>query len=183
VRAITDTSVPFLAKLVAREPSHIPSFDQIKEKVRTAYIRQHAELLAADAAQAALKQIKAGADFNIVASNNHLQVQTTGLFPRASRQIPGIGQFAEATEAAAAVAKLPSTLDRVLANQGNSFIFRVVSRQQPNEQEWKATGQSFTEQLLQQKRAAAWMNFVNGLKVRTPIVVNTQMVGETSEPM
>jgi peptidyl-prolyl cis-trans isomerase D len=183
VRAITDTSVSFLAKLMDREPSHIPPSDQIKDKVRTAYVRQHAELLAADAAQVALKQIKAGADFNTVASNNHLQVQTTGLFPRASRQIPGIGQFAEATEAAATVAKLPSTLDRVLENQGNSFIFRAINRELPNEQEWKAAGLSFTDQLLQRKRASAWINFVNDLKLRTPIVVNSQLVGESSEPM
>jgi peptidyl-prolyl cis-trans isomerase D len=183
VRAITDTSVPFLAKLQDRVPSQIPPFEQIKDKVRATYVRQHAELLAADAAQALLKQIKAGADFNAIAANNHLQVQTTGFFPRASRQIPGIGPFAEATEAAAAVAKLPSTLDRVLENQGTSFIFRVISRQLPDEQQWKAEGPAFTEQLLQQRRASGWVNFVNDLKRRTSIVVNTQMVGETPEPM
>ncbi|MBV8357746.1 MAG: peptidylprolyl isomerase, partial [Deltaproteobacteria bacterium] len=125
IQAITDTSAPFLVKLVDRMPSHIPAFDKIEDKVRAAFVRQKAKLLAADAAQAMLKQIKSVTDFNSVAASHHLQVHTTGDFPRANRQVPGIGSFAEATEAAAMVSKVPITLDRVLENDGNSFIFEV----------------------------------------------------------
>ena len=182
VRAITDTSVPFLVKLRDRTPSQIPAFNQIRDKVRAAFVRQKAELLATDAAQAALKQIKGVADFNSAAANDHLQVHTTGEFPRANRQIPGIGPFAEATEAAAMVSKVPTTLDRVLENGGNSFIFQVVSRTAPTEQEWKAEGPPFTQQFLQQRRATAWMNFINGLKLATPIAVNTDLLGSSSGP-
>jgi len=179
IRAITDTSVPYLVKLVDRSPSHIPAFNQITDKVRAMLIRQKAELMAADAAQAALKQIKGSANFNSVATDNHLQVHSTGTFPRASRQIPGIGSFAEATEAAAMLPRLPSPLDHVLENEGNSFIFEVLRRLPPTEQEWKTEGPAFLQQLLQQKRATTWVNFVNDLKLHTPIVVNTEMIGQS----
>src|SRR5262249_19833694 len=57
IRALTDTSVPFLVKLVDRTAPEIPPFAKIEDKVRAAYVRQQAELLAAGAAEAALKKI------------------------------------------------------------------------------------------------------------------------------
>jgi peptidyl-prolyl cis-trans isomerase D len=182
IRAITDTSVPFLVKLLDRSPSQIPPFSKIEDKVRAAFVRQKAELLAAEAAQAALKQIKGAADLKSAAAINHLQVQTAAEFPRASRQIPGIGSFVEATEAAAMVSKVPTILDRVLENGGNSFIFEVVDRTLPTEQEWKAEAPAFTQQFLQQRRASAWMNFINGLKLATPITINSELLGQSAQP-
>jgi peptidyl-prolyl cis-trans isomerase D len=179
IRAITDTSVPFLVKLLGRTTSQIPPYSKIEEKVRAAFVRQKADLLAADAAQAALKQIKGADDFNSAAAAKHFEVHRTGEFSRAHRQVPGIGPFAEATEAAAMVSKVPTTLDRVLENDGNSFIFEVVGRALPTEQEWKAEGPAFTQQFLQQRRATAWMNFINGLKLATRIAINPDLVGQS----
>ncbi len=182
IRAITDTSVPFLVKLVDRQPAQLPAFSKIEEKVRTAYVRQRAASLATDAAEAVLKQIKGPADFDSAATMNHLQIHTTGDFARAERQVPGIGPFAEATEAAAMVPKIPATLDRVLENEGNSYIFKVVERKLPSDQEWKAAGPTFTQQFLEQRRASAWVNFVNNLKRATPIAVNSDFVGQNPSP-
>lgn len=182
VRAITDTSVPFLVRLLDRKPSEIPPFTNVEDKVRAAFVRQKAELLAAAAAQAVMRQIKGAADFNSAAAVNHLQVHSTGEFSRASREVPGIGPFPEATEAAASVLNLPTTIDRVLENGSNSFIFEVVNRRLPTEQEWKLEGPSFTQQFLQQRRAATWMNFINDLKLATPISISTDFIAQSSGP-
>jgi peptidyl-prolyl cis-trans isomerase D len=182
IRAITDTSVPFLVKLVDRTPEEIPPFKKIQDKVRAAYVRQKAALLAEASAQAVLKQIKSAADFNSAAKIIKVQVHTTGPFARAERRIPGIGAFPEATEAAAMVSRIPSTLDRVLKNEGNSYIFEVVARELPSEQEWKTEEPRFTQQLLQQRRATAWLNFINDLKLATPISINNELVGQSSAP-
>ncbi|MBV8773894.1 MAG: peptidylprolyl isomerase [Deltaproteobacteria bacterium] len=182
IRAITGTSVPFLVKLVDRTPEQIPPFAKIQDKVRAAYVRQKAALLAGAAAQKLLKQIKSAADFNSAAAVNHLQVRTTGEFPRAERRIPGIGPFPEATEAAATLPNLPATLDRVMENGGNSYIVEVLARKLPTDQEWKTEGPAFIQQMLQQRRATAWINFINHLKVATPISINTDLVGQSSSP-
>jgi peptidyl-prolyl cis-trans isomerase D len=178
IRAFTDTSVPFLAKLVDRTASEIPPFAQIEDKVHAAYVRQQAELLAAGAAEAALKKIKNPADFSSVAAANHLQVRDTGEFPRAERRVPRIGSFAEATEVAALVLKVPAVLDRVLKNEGNSYIVQVVGRTLPNQQEWKARGPAFNQQLLQQRRTIVWENFMIDLKMATSISVNSDFFGQ-----
>jgi len=70
----------------------------------------------------------------------------------------------------------------VLENGGNSFIFEVVDRTLPTEQEWKAEAPAFTQQFLQQRRASAWMNFINGLKLATPITINSELLGQSAQP-
>lgn len=185
VRAIANGPVPYLVKLVDRKPARIPPFSEIKGKVRARLIRVTAETKAHNAAVAALKQIKSASDFDTVAAAQHFQVRMTGDFVRATRSVPDIGEFPEVTEAAAAIPNVPGVIDQVMENDGNAFIFKVVSRAPPTADEWKRQGPTFTEQMLQQQRATAWQNFVNDLKRKVPIVVHTDQLGETpaTEPM
>jgi hypothetical protein len=48
----------------------------------------------------------------------------------------------------------------------------------PNQQEWKARGPAFTEQLLQQRRTIVWENFMIDLKMATSISVNSDFFGQ-----
>jgi peptidyl-prolyl cis-trans isomerase D len=179
--AISNGPVPYLVKLVDRKPARLPPFTAVRNDVRQMFVRVTAEAKANGAAQTTLKQIKSASDFDTVASASHLQVRFTGEFPRASRSLPEIGEFAEATEAAASVPTLPGVIDRILENAGNSFIFKVMSRTPPSDQEWKTEGPTFTAQLLEQRRRNAWANFVTGLKSQAPIRINADMLGGPSE--
>ena len=185
IRAVTNGPVPYLVKLIDRKASRIPPLSEIKDKVRDRLIRVTAETKAYQAAGAALKQMKSASDFDAVAAMQHFQVRMTGEFVRATRSVPDIGEFPEVTEAAATIAKVPGMIDQVMENGGNSFIFKVVSRTPPSDDEWKRQGPTFTEQMLQRQRATAWQNFVNDLKKKALIVVHTDQLGETpaSEPM
>lgn len=179
VRALTDGPEPYLVKLVAREPSRIPTLDQSKDLARKAYIRIEAEKKAREQAQAMLKQIKSPADFATVAAQNHLSVAQTGDFPKASRAVPGIGEVPGLAGAAAALPKIPAVIDQLLENDGNPFIFELTSRTPPDPADWKIQGPAFTDRLLQQRRAATWIDFVNGLKSRADIVIHTDLIGTT----
>ena len=181
IRSIGGPSASYLVKMVGRQPSTIPALNAIKDQVRDALVKVTAENKAHEAATALLKQVKSSSDFDALAAANHMQIQTSGEFMRASRSIPGIGQFPEATEGAAAVPKLPGTIDQVFDNNGNSFIFKVLTRTPPSEDVWKAQGPAFSAQLLQQRREQAWMNFVDELRRRAVVVVRTDMLGGNSE--
>jgi len=179
VRAITDGPEPYLVKLIARNPAHVPALADIKDLVRKAFIRMTAESKAHQAAQAMLKQIKSPGDLDAVAAQNHLTVARTGDFPRTSREIPGVGAVPSLIAAAVAVPRLPGVIDRVMENDGNSFIFEVTSRTPPDADEWKLQGAAFTQRMLEQKRASTWINFVNGLKGQADIVIHTEQIGTT----
>jgi len=179
VRALTDGPEPYLVKLIAREPSRIPTLDESKDLARKAFIRIEAEKKARAAAQGMLKQIKSPGDLATVAAQNHLSVAQTGDFPKASRAVPGLGEIPGLTPAAAALPTLPGVIDQVMENDGNSFIFELTSRTPPDPADWKIQGPTFTDRLLQQRRAATWIDFVNGLKSQADIVIHTDLVGTT----
>jgi hypothetical protein len=70
-------------------------------------------------------------------------------------------------------------IDQVLESDGNPFIFELTSRTPPDPTDWKIQGPAFTDRLLQQRRAATWIDFVNGLKSRADIVIHTDLIGTT----
>jgi peptidyl-prolyl cis-trans isomerase D len=179
VRAMVDGPEPYLVKLIARSPSVVPPLAEIKDLVTKAFIRVQAEKQADAAAQAMIKEIKAPGDLAAIAARNNLTVASTGDFPSASQDIPGIGQVPGLTGAAAIQPKLPSVINQVMENDGNSYIFEVSSRTPPDASEWKIQGPTFTDRILEQRRAAAWINFINGLKSQADIVIHNDLIGTT----
>jgi peptidyl-prolyl cis-trans isomerase D len=177
VRALTEGPEPYLIKLIARTPAHIPPLPEIKDLVRKAYIRVAAEKKAEQTAKDMLKQIKAPADLEAAAVKNHLAVAKTGDFPRNSPEVPGIGAVPGLMPAAVALPNLPGLIDRVLENDGNSYVFAVSSRTPPDPDQWKIQGPAFTAQMLEQRQQAAWINFINGLKSQADIVIHNDLVG------
>jgi hypothetical protein len=78
------------------------------------------------------------------------------------------------------VAVIPGTIDKVMQSGGNSYLFKVLSRTPPSAAEWQAASASFTERMLEQRRASAWINFVNDLKSRAEIVIHADQLGPTN---
>ncbi|MBI3735945.1 peptidylprolyl isomerase, partial [Candidatus Sumerlaeota bacterium] len=179
VRALTEGPEPYLVKLVARNVSAIPPLADVKDLARKAYVRVEAEKKAQQVAQDMIKQIKSPDDLQKIAELNHLTVAKTGDFPRASRTIPGIGEISGLIPEAFAKPQLPGVINRVMQNAGNSYIFEVTSRTPPDPADWKIQGPAFTDKLLEQRRAAAWIEFINGLKSKADIVIHTELIGPT----
>ncbi len=188
VRAVpggTD-SAPYLVKLVAREPEHVPPLKDIEAKVRDGYIRTNAETQARVKAQNLLKQIKSADDFDKVAQANILMIHRTDSFQRSGESVPEIGSFPEVTDAAGTVAKIPGVIDRVMQNKGDAYIFEVTERTPPSNEDWKSAEADFTSEFVQQRRAEAWTRFIEALKSRAKITVDaTQFAqgGPSSAPL
>ncbi|MGH7879762.1 MAG: peptidylprolyl isomerase, partial [Candidatus Binataceae bacterium] len=180
IHSLTKGPAPLLLKLIDRKPTRIPPLNEIKDRVAAVMIRMRAEAQAAQASAAILKQVRAPGAFDAVVAANHLQVKNTGEFVRAGGNIPGIGHFQAAVEAAATVPTLPGVVDRVMENGGNSYIFRVVSRTAPGDADWKALGPDFSTRFLQQQRQLAWSSFVSNLKRQALIVVHSDLIGSSS---
>ena len=180
VRAVPEAGAPYLLKVIARTPSHIPLLNEIESKVRDALIRASAESDARAAAQKLLSQIKSPADFDKVAAAGKLEVHTTDPFTRSTNSVAGIGEFPEVTEACALVPAIPGVIDRVMEQSANSYIFEVIARSAPSDQDWKGAEQSFTDEYLAQRRAEAWARFIDQLKSDAEIVIHNDQLGETS---
>jgi peptidyl-prolyl cis-trans isomerase D len=186
VRAVPGETggAPYLVKLVAREPAHVPPLKDIEAKVRDAYIHATAESQAMAKAQDLLKQIKTADDFAKVAQANNLPIHQTDSFLRSTQSVPGIGSFPEVTDAAGVVAKIPGVIARVSQNKGDSYIFEVTERSAPSDDDWKSAQRDFTSEFVQQRRAESWTRFIEALKSRAKITVDaSQFAQGAPEPV
>jgi peptidyl-prolyl cis-trans isomerase D len=181
IHAVTGHDL-YLLKLLQREPSHIPPLEKIESKVRASYIRETAEADAREMARKLLAQIKTSDDFRKVAAANHLEVVTTPEFSRSARSVPGLGEFAEVTDAAATVPEVPGMIDRVLESGGNAYVFCLMSRTAPDNEQWQAASADFKKQLLAAEREQAWEAYLDSLKRRARITIDPNQLGPVGQP-
>ena len=174
---------PFLLQVIERTPSRIPPLKDIEAKVRDAYIRGMAEAAARDQAKKLIAQIKTPADFKRVAETSNLQVHNVDPFERSTASVPGIGEFQEVSDEAGLVAQVPGVIGRVMEQGGNSYIFEVTSRTNPTDEAWASAKDSFTQEFLAGRRAQAWTHFLEELKSKAKITVNTDQLGASDSSL
>ena len=181
-RIVPEKGAPYLIKLIAREPSRVPPLKEIEARVRDALIRSTAEANAGSQADKMLATIKSAADFDKAAAANKLAIKSVDPFPRVDHSVPGIGEFPEVTDAAATVPVVPGVIDRVMENGGNAYLFEVVSRTEPSDDDWKSAEKSFMQEYVEQRRAQAWTRYLDGLKNTARIKIDTDQLaaGEAS---
>jgi peptidyl-prolyl cis-trans isomerase D len=171
----------YLVKLLERAPSRIPPLKEIEPRVREALVKDQAERAARDFAMSILKQIKTPADFAQVAASNKLEVHNTGEFNRADGSLPVLGRFTEVTDAAGSIAKVPGVIDRAMDHDGDSYLFELLSRRPPDDEQWKKDGPAFTQRILEQRREQAWSSYLEGLKERARITIDANQLAESTE--
>jgi peptidyl-prolyl cis-trans isomerase D len=185
VRAVggSKDAAPYLVKLIAREPAHVPPFKDIQTKVREACIKDMAEAQARAKAHDILKQLKTPDDFEKVAQANNLTIHRADSFLRSSESVPGIGSFPEVTEAAGVVPKVPGVIDRVMQNKGDAYVLEVTQRTLPSDEDWKNAQSDFISEYQERQRAEAWQHFIEALKARAKVTVDaSQFAQGSSEP-
>ncbi len=176
VAVVPEKGAPYVIKLLARQPSRVPALKEIEPEVREALIRSTAQADASQQAEKILATIKSPADFDKAASANKLAIKDVDPFPRADHKVPGIGEFPEVTDAAAAVPTIPGVIDRVMENGGNSYLFEIASRAEPTEDDWKSAQKSFMQDYIEQRRAQTWQRFLDQLKDQAKIQIDSDQL-------
>lgn len=179
VSVVPEKGSPYVVKLLEKQPSRIPALKEIEAQVSEALIRATAETEASQRADKILATIASPADFDKVAAANKLAIQNVAPIMRAEHRVPGIGEFPEVTDAAAALPAIPGVIGRVMENGGNSYLIEVTSRAEPSEDEWKSAHQSFVQEYVEQRRAQAWTQFLDQLKDQARIQVDSDQLAST----
>ena len=180
VALVPEQGAPYVIKLLVRQPSRIPALKEIEAQVREAVIRTTAQAQASQQAQKILATIKSPADFDKAAASNKLAVKNVDPFVRADRRVPGIGEFPEVTDAAAAVPVIPGVVGRVMESAGNSYLFEVTSRAEPTDADWKTAQKAFLQEYVEQRRAQAWTRFLDSLKDQAKIQIDSDQLAAGS---
>ena len=131
-------------------------------------------------ANALLKQAKDASGFAAAATRAKLAIRSTGEFSISDGSIPGIGEFHEATQAAAMLPIPPALISHPLTLDGNAYVFEVTARSLPSDAQWNAAKAGFKQQLVKQRQAQAWESFVQDLRARAQISINSDLVSQQS---
>jgi hypothetical protein len=176
ISLVPEKGAPYLIKLQARQPARIPPLKEVETQVRDALVRTTAQADATQQAQKILASIKNPADFDKAAASNKLAIKNVDPFVRAGRSVPGIGEFPEVTDAAAAVPNIPGVIARVMESAGNSYLFEVTSRAEPADDQWKSAEKAFIQDYVSQRRAQAWQRFLDQLKDQARINIDSEQL-------
>jgi peptidyl-prolyl cis-trans isomerase D len=171
---------PFLMRVIERTPSRIPPLKEIEAKVRDAYVRAMAEAAARTEARKLIGQMKTPADFKRVAETNNLSIHNVDSFDRSTPSIPGLGDFPEVADETGSVATVPGLIGRVMERDGNAYIFEVTARSDPSPEAWKSAKDSFMQEYLAGRRAQAWSRYLEELKSKAKITIDTDQFANNS---
>lgn len=162
----------FFEVIEEREP-HLPELEEIREKVQQDF-RQHAAMEAARVkAEGLARQLQDASDPSGVVQAAGLELETAESFNR-STQLPEPGRSPAVRQAA-----FEQPIDQFsepLPSPNGYVILRVKERSGFDAEEFASQRDSFTEQVLAQKRQQFWAAYLQTLQDRIPIQINRDAV-------
>ncbi len=123
----------YLFRLVSLKPSYVPSLNEAKRSVENSYINAEAAKLAGAEADRLLGELKKGADFGKLCSDNGLKVSETGMFIAGSPKIPNIGDSRDLSFSLSQLSEKNPYPGKVFAVNGVPVIVKFKERQLADE--------------------------------------------------
>ena len=144
------------------EPAHPGKFAEVRDKVLADYRQEKAAELAHSRADELARRVRAGEDFAKAAKALGLEVKTSDSFSR-NGSVAGLGP-AKVVDAAFTM-PIGQASDAI-PSEANWVVYRLLAREEPNPGDLAKQRQGIEDQVLQQKRAAAFEAFRAALEDR-----------------
>lgn len=157
--------------VTGRQDSRIPALDEVKEKVRTATVREKALEAARAKATAVLPSLKT--DFAAAAKAAGLEVQTSELVARGAA-LPGVG-VSPAVEAAA-FGLAAGSVTGPIATPTGVVVARVVERQDVTPEEIAAGKSALKQTMLDERRNRFFGAYLAKAKEKMQITIDREAV-------
>src|SRR5262245_44905270 len=146
-----------VVKVLEQMPAGVPPLAEIKDRVIDAIKRERAEAKATERAKALAAALAKGGDFLATAKADGFTTGETGLFSRAEplkdRALPG-------TVVVAALQTPVGQVSEPIRAGTGIYIVKTLERQPADQAGFDKKREELEKQLLEQKRAQAWDNWV-----------------------
>lgn len=158
----------FFEAIEEREP-HMPALEEIKEQVERDFLQDSAMALARTKADDVAWQLQEAGDASRAAQAAGLELKTADSFYRGT-QLPEAGRSPAVQQAA--FEEDVNTFSAPLASPNGYVILRVKERTGFDAEGFASQKDSFTEQVLAQKRQLFWAAYLQTLQERSSVQVN-----------
>ena len=157
----------FLIQLKDEKPKHLPTFDEVKEKVKEDFIKEEARKRAKEKAEKTLNALKKGEKIK-------LKWTETGFFSP-DEPIPKIGFYLKQKELFFLDKNQPYFND--IAEIGNKFyLFKLKSRKKVNKADYEKEKEEFKKRLLIRRQIALFQAWVRQLREKAEIKIRKEML-------
>jgi peptidyl-prolyl cis-trans isomerase D len=171
--AIESPRGPVFITLGGRRDPHVPTLDQVRDRVRDDVIRERATELSRQRAGQIAAALRAAADFAAAAKAQGFPAKDTQLIPRGS-PLPDVGVNADVDKAAFS---LPAGgVSEPITTTDATVIVRVAERDEVTPQELVQGKEPFREQLLADRRGRFFAAYLARAKERMDIEIRQDVV-------
>jgi peptidyl-prolyl cis-trans isomerase D len=162
-----------IAALSGRQDPSLPTFDDVKERVRSDVQRDKAAKAAAEKAAAVAAALKAAPDFVAAAKKAGFEAKSSELVARGAA-FPEVGVNAAVEKAAFALAA-GSVSDPVSTGDGTTIV-KVVERQDVKPAEMAASRESVRQDVLETRRTEFFTAYMVKARERMKIELNREVL-------
>jgi len=161
-------------RVLEERPSRMPGFEEVKDKVRSDVVRERAMAATRVRASEVRERLASASNLAAAAKAAGVEPQTQDNFLRGGT-LGGLGRSAAAEKAIFNLA--PGTLSEPLPGDAGFVLVRVQERSGFTPEKFAAERESFTEQLLNERRTQFWGLYLQRLQTRLSIERNPEALG------
>jgi peptidyl-prolyl cis-trans isomerase D len=162
----------YIMEIVEKRPAQIPELSMVEQKVKADLIQEKKDEKAKADAEAVLAALKDGVSPGEVGNQFDLKSEVSGFFKR-NDAIPNIGYERDLARMAFELSDLNKLPQEVVKGRKGYYVIQFNQRKTPTMDEFDKDKAGIKEQLLQQKRFKTFEAWLEQIKNRSEIVVES----------
>jgi len=164
----------YLIKVIKREDSRVPAFEDVKEEVREELVREKAMEKAEAAAEEMLKEIQAGKSLAEAAAARGLTLEETGLFERGSRFVPKVGPTQDLGKEVFLLSLDRALLEKVVSYGKVFFTMELKEEQKVGMEKFESEKERYRKRLYAEKKGQILQQWLKSLKKKAEIEIREE---------
>jgi len=169
----------YLLRVKQRKEPAVAPLESVKAQIEKGLKESKAYELALQRGNNLLEQLKKERDFAKVARLNDLKLDETGAFLRSAPQIPKIGELAEMRAGPITLSEQKPIPDRLYTQKDALYILAFKESQGADMERFERDKESIKKQTVAESRQRALVKFMEGLKSKAQIKLNTNFLEES----
>jgi peptidyl-prolyl cis-trans isomerase D len=169
----------YILRLKQRIEPAVPPLENVSGQIEKRLKESKAYEMALQKGNSLLEQLRKEKDISKIAQANNLKVEETGWFLRSAPQLPKIGELAEMKAGPLSVSQQKPFPEKLYTQKDVLYVFAFKDTQSADMAQFEKEKDILKKQALAESRQRALIKFLEGLKARAKIKVNTALLEES----
>lgn len=169
----TESSI-YIIKILDKKEEHIPGYEEAAASVKNALIKGKAMEKAKETADAILKRLKQGEDFQKLASKDGYTTGESGFFTKVEGYIANIGLSVGDKPDMFSLTKEKPYYSQTIPHGNKFYIFGLKDIKEADKAEFEAKKAQIKDRLLKEKQQDSLNKWLNDLKSKAKIEINKE---------